>query len=235
MSSSSFATLRRLAEAASNNGPAPFPEPEHCDLCSVALPPVHRHLLEMSNRQIACACDPCALRFENVIGGRFKLIPRDTRALPDFRMSDLEWEGMSLPINLAFLFYSTPKEKMMALYPSPAGATESLLPLTAWESLVAANPILCGMQHDVEALLVNRVEEAREYFLAPMDICFELVGLIRVHWRGLSGGEELWNEIAVFFARLKENSVIVHAGASQSNESTPRPEAAVPNAGRNDA
>jgi hypothetical protein len=68
-----------------------------------------------------------------------------------------------------------------------------------------------------------------------MDICFELVGLIRVHWRGLSGGEELWNEIAAFFARLKENSVIVHAGASQSNESTPRPEAAVPNAGRNDA
>jgi len=235
MSSSSFAKLRRLAGAASNNGPAPVPEPEHCDLCSVALPPVHRHLLEMSNRQIACACDPCALRFENVIGGRFKLIPRDTCALPDFRMSDLEWEGMSLPINLAFLFYSTPKEKMMALYPSPAGATESLLPLTAWESLVAANPILCGMQHDVEALLVNRVEEAREYFLAPMDICFELVGLIRVHWRGLSGGEELWNEIAAFFARLKENSVIVHAGASQSNESTPRSEAAVPNAGRNDA
>ena len=37
------------------------------------------------------------------------------------------------------------------------------------------------MQHDVEALLVNReMEEAREYFLAPMDICFELVGLIRI-------------------------------------------------------
>ena len=224
MSSSSFATLRRLAGAASNNGPAPVPEPEHCDLCSVAVPPVHRHLLEMSNRQIACACDPCALRFENVIGGSFKLIPRDTCALPDFRMSDLEWEGMSLPINLAFLFYSTLKQKMMALYPSPAGATESLLPLTAWESLVAANPILCGMQHDVEALLVNRVEEAREYFLAPMDICFELVGLIRVHWRGLSGGEELWNEIDAFFGRLKKNSVTVHAGTGRSNESTPRSE-----------
>ena len=143
-------------------------------------------------------------------------------------MSDLEWEGMSFPINLAFLFYSTPNEKMMALYPSPAGATESLLPLTAWESLVAANPILGGMQHDVEALLVNRVEKTREYFLAPMDICFELVGLIRVHWRGLSGGEELWNEIAAFFARLKENSIIVHAGASQSNESSRAPKPPCP-------
>jgi hypothetical protein len=233
--SSSFATLRRLAGAASNNGPAPLLKPEHCDLCSVALPPLHRHLLEMSNRQIACACDPCALRFENVIGGRFKLIPRDTRVLPDFRMSDVEWEQMSLPINLAFLFYSTPKEKMMALYPSPAGATESLLPLIAWESLVASNPILREMQHDVEALLVNRVEEAREYFLAPMDICFELVGLIRVHWRGLSGGEELWNEIDAFFVRLKENSATVHAGPSQSNEARPRSEAAAPKAAQDDA
>jgi hypothetical protein len=150
-------------------------------------------------------------------------------------MSDTEWEGMSLPINLAFLFYSTPKEKMMALYPSPAGATESLLPLTAWESLVAANPILCGMQHDVEALLINRVEKTREYFLSPMDICFELVGLIRVHWRGLSGGEELWHEIDAFFARLKESSVIVRAGAGQSNESTLHPEVAAPNSGGNDA
>jgi hypothetical protein len=231
MSSSSFATLRRLAGAASNNGQAPLPEPEHCDLCSIALPPLHRHLLEMSNRQIACACDPCALRFENVIDGRFKLIPRDTRALPDFQMSDFEWEGMSLPINLAFLFYSTPKDRMMALYPSPAGATESLLPLTAWESLVAANPILSEMQHDVEALLVNRVEETREYFLAPMDICFELVGLIRVHWRGLSGGEELWNEIDGFFGRLKKNAIIVRAQAGPSDESTPRSEATAPTPG----
>jgi hypothetical protein len=57
-----------------------------------------------------------------------------------------------------------------------------------------------------------------------MDICFELVGLIRVHWRGLSGGEELWNEIDAFFRRLKKNSVLIQAGAGQSNESTPRSE-----------
>ena len=27
---------------------------------------------------------------------------------------------------------------------------------------------------------------------APIDVCFELVGLIRMHWRGFSGGEEVW-------------------------------------------
>jgi Family of unknown function (DUF5947) len=232
---SSFATLRRLAGAAQSNGASPPPEPEHCDLCSVPLPPTHRHLLEMAKRQIACACDPCALRFENVIDGKFKLIPRDTRALVDFRVSDAEWEGLSLPINLAFLFYSTPNEKMMALYPSPAGATESLLPLTAWESLAAANPILRQMQPDVEALLVNRVDDTRVYFLAPMDVCFELVGLIRIHWRGLAGGEELWKEIKAFFAKLRENSLTVPVSADEPNNSVSRSGGAGSSIGRNDA
>ena len=118
-------------------------------------------------------------------------------------MSDAEWESLSLPINLAFFFFNTPSQKMVAMYPSPAGATESLLPLAAWSSLVRQNPLLEEMQADVEALLVNRVGEKRDYFLAPIDKCFELVGTIRMHWRGLSGGEEVWRAIDEFFARLK--------------------------------
>ncbi|MEP6809171.1 MAG: DUF5947 family protein [Chthoniobacterales bacterium] len=204
MPSSSFATLRRLAGAAPRSTAAPRPvEVEQCELCSIRLGPVHRHLLEMATRRIVCSCDPCALRFENVVGGKFKLIPRDARPLPDFQMTDMMWEGFSLPISLAFFFYDTPNEKMAAYYPSPAGATESLLPLTAWETLVAANPVLAEMQADVETLLVNRTNETREYFIAPIDVCFELVGLIRVHWRGFSGGEDVWREINAFFARLK--------------------------------
>ncbi len=204
MPSSSFATLRRLAGAAPRSTATPRPvEVEQCELCSIRLGPVHRHLLEMATRRIVCSCDPCALRFENVVGGKFKLIPRDARPLPDFQMTDMMWEGFSLPISLAFFFYDTPNEKMAAYYPSPAGATESLLPLTAWETLVAANPVLAEMQADVETLLVNRTNETREYFIAPIDVCFELVGLIRVHWRGFSGGEDVWREIDAFFARLK--------------------------------
>jgi hypothetical protein len=141
------------------------------------------------------------------VGAKFKLIPRDTRALPDFRMTDAEWEGLALPIDLAFFFYSTPDEKMTALYPSPAGPTESLLPLTSWEVLVGQNPVLQNMESDVEALLVNRAGSAREYFIAPIDKCYELVGTIRMHWRGLSGGEEVWREIEKFFARLRGERV----------------------------
>src|SRR5678815_4160095 len=118
-----FAALRRMAR--------PQVVSEECDFCNVPLPPTHRHLLEMANRKIICACDGCALRFDNVIG-RFKLIPRDTRALPNFTMTDPQWEALSLPIQLAFFFHSSPAGKVVALYPSPAGATESLLPITSW-------------------------------------------------------------------------------------------------------
>jgi hypothetical protein len=193
-----FATLRRFAR--------PRTALKRCELCSVGLATEHRHMLEMSNGQIVCACDSCALRFQSVLDGRFKLIPREVHALPDLHLTDLEWESLALPINLAFFFYSTPENRMKAMYPSPAGATESLLPLKSWNSLVGNNVPLARMEPDVEALLVNRVETKREYYLAPIDVCFQLVGLIRVHWRGLAGGDLVWGEIEKFFSRLQMES-----------------------------
>ena len=180
---------------------------EYCELCCAPLAPGHRHLLEMATHKITCACDPCALRFEMVLDGRYKLIPRDARALPGFHLDDAEWDELALPIDLAFLVHSTPAMRVLALYPSPAGATESLLPLSAWDALVAQNPVLAQMQPDVEALLINRTGEHRLYYIAPIDACFELVGLMRCHWRGLSGGEEVWHEIDAFFTRLEQRAV----------------------------
>ncbi len=201
----SFSTLRRFAAGADGNKPPARRAPqEFCELCSLPLGPEHRHMLETATRKIVCACDACTMTFAPVKEGRFKVIPRDARPLTDFQMSDAEWESLSLPINLAFFFYNTPGQKMVAMYPSPAGATESLLPLTAWESLVRQNPVLSEMERDVEAMLVNRTRDRHDYFLAPIDKCFELVGTIRIHWRGLSGGEEVWREIDRFFAALRK-------------------------------
>jgi hypothetical protein len=197
---SAFAALRQLASSRS------APPVERCELCSLELGPQHRHLLESSTRKIICSCDPCALRFENVIEGRFKLIPRDVYLLSDFQMEDAVWDALSLPIGLAFFFHDSKSDKTVAYYPSPAGATESLLPLEAWNSLLADNPALGGMKPDVEAFLVTRVGERRDYYRAPMDVCFELVGLLRVHWKGFTGGEDVWREIDAFFARLKEQA-----------------------------
>lgn len=177
---------------------------EQCEFCSLQLSPVHRHLLELATRKIICACDACSLRFENVLG-QWKLIPRDARPLPDFHITDPEWASLSLPIELAFLFQNTSSGKVLAMYPSPAGATESLLPVVNWQELVKANPVLAEMEPDTEALLVNRLNGAREYYRAPIDVCFELVGLIRLHWRGFSGGDKVWQEIDRFFSKLRQD------------------------------
>ncbi len=203
---SSLAALRRFAEGSVTPAAPPETAGEFCELCNLQLAPEHRHLLETATRKIVCACDACTMTFVPVVEGRYKVIPRDPRALPGFQMSDAEWEALALPIGLAFFFFHTPGEKMVALYPSPAGATESLLPLTAWEALVRQNAGLATLEADVEALLINRVDGRREHWLVPIDKCFELVGTIRIHWRGLSGGEEVWRKIDDFFTALRERA-----------------------------
>ena len=177
---------------------------ERCDLCSAELAPHphHEHLLDPVARQVQCSCTPCALLFPVEAEKRYRRVPRRVWHLHDFVMTDAQWEGMAIPVNMAFLHTSAPSGEVHAFYPSPAGATESLLTLEGWSDLVTANPVLAAMQPDVEALLVNRVRGAHDHFLAPIDRCYELVGLIRVSWRGLSGGQEVWERIDAYFADL---------------------------------
>ncbi len=192
-----FHTLRRFL---------PGRRAERCDLCGAALATGHPHLLETVSRRVLCACDPCAILFERRGAAQYRRIGRDVRFLPDFEMTDAEWDSLLIPIGLAFFAYHTPQSRVIALYPGPAGLTESLLSLDAWSGIAERNAIIGRMQPDVEALLVNRVAGAREHYLAPIDRCYELTGLIRTHWHGLSGGEEAWREIGRFFRELKEAS-----------------------------
>lgn len=180
---------------------------EHCELCSVELVPEHQHLLDPKKRQIICACDGCVVLFCGQAGAHFLRIPRRIRMLVDFQMTDMQWESLMIPISLAFFYRDSGADRMVAMYPSPAGATESLLSLESWEEIAAENKALQTMEPDVEALLVNRIGTASEYFIIPIDECFRLVGLIRMHWKGLSGGAEVWKEINGFFASLKSRSV----------------------------
>jgi hypothetical protein len=181
---------------------------ERCDLCSTTVHPEHQHLLEPKGRQVVCACDACAILFSDQQNSKYKRVPRSIRFLPNFNLTDAQWDELMIPINMAFFFYSSPEQRIIAMYPSPAGATESLLRMEAWQDIVASNPILEGMAADVEALLVNRLRDPREYFAVPIDECFKLVGLIRARWRGLSGGSEVWKEINDFFQSLKERCLM---------------------------
>jgi hypothetical protein len=193
-----FDALRRFARTR-----APV---ERCDLCGLELPPEHEHLLEPGRRQLACACTACALLFTRQAGARYRRIPRRVVLLDGFSLTDAEWEGLRLPISLAFIFDSTPQGRTVACYPSPAGATESLLELETWAEIRARSPALASLEPDVEALLVNRTRSPGDHLIVPIDECFKLVGLIRTHWRGLSGGTAVWKEIAGFLAGLERRA-----------------------------
>ena len=216
---SAFSSLRRFAQEGSEgaNGEAAEAALERCELCSEPIPAEHRHLIEISTREMLCVCRPCSILFDREAAseGRYRLIPDRRLYLEDFEMDDVQWESLRVPVDMAFFFYSTPAERVVAFYPSPMGPTESLLKLGIWEELEAGNPVLEGMERDVEALLVNRVRGAREYFLVPMDECYGLVGLIRTRWRGLSGGREVWEEIGRFFEGLRGRSRIVGKPAGE--------------------
>jgi hypothetical protein len=173
---------------------------ERCDTCKSPLSDEHGHSFDPASRRVLCTCEECAALYAS----RFRPIPPEVTFLPDFQMNDAQWDDLMIPISLAFFCYNTSAQRMTALYPGPAGAAESLLRLDAWDDLCASNPQLSALLPDVQALLVNRVGSVREYVIVPIDECYRLVGLIRLHWRGLSGGAVVWGEIARFFERLRK-------------------------------
>lgn len=176
---------------------------EHCELCYAEIEPEHDHLIEPDTRRLLCACQACALLFDSPEARRYRRVPREVKRLQGFDLSDAQWDALLIPINLAFFVRSSTQDRVLALYPGPAGATESKLALQTWDDLACANPLLQALQPDVEALLVNRMDGAREYYRLPIDRCYELVGLIRSHWHGLSGGQDVRAAQLRFFEQLR--------------------------------
>src|SRR5690349_18272609 len=93
------AAVRRFARPAA-------PARERCELCSAELAADHNHLVEPASRQLLCACEPCAILFSGREGTKYRRVPRRAEFLPDFRMTDVQWAGLDLPVNLAFLVVS---------------------------------------------------------------------------------------------------------------------------------
>ena len=193
--------LARLARRAGAERAAPQ---EHCDLCGAPIAAEHRHLLDTDKRELMCACRACSTLFDRPAAseGHFRLVPDRRLAVADLELDDVAWEDLRLPVDLAFFVRRGDEEGAQAFDPGPMGATESLLRLEAWQRLEADNAVLRTLEPDVEALLVDRANGARRHWIVPIDECFALVGLIRTHWRGLTGGSEVWEEIARFFDGL---------------------------------
>lgn len=189
--------LRRFVGAAPVSSPRPEPV-ERCEMCGAVAGDRHGHVVDTENRALQCVCRPCYLLFTHDTG-RFRAVP--DRYLTGRRLTGVEWESLGIPVGSAFFLDG--EHGTSAFYPSPAGATECLLNLGAWASLGATHPLLTAVLPEVEAILVRDCE----CFLVPVDVCYELVGLVRMHWKGFDGGTEAHEKIDTFFADIRAKAV----------------------------
>jgi hypothetical protein len=193
-----LATLRRIA----NTRPAPATA-ERCEMCAETVAERHQHVVNLHSRALMCTCRACYLLFTDPDANlRYRAVPERYLSFPDFRLDAALWDELQIPVGLVFLFTNSTIGRTVAFYPGPAGAAESELPLGAWEAIVAANPALRVLAPDVEALLIH----ASECHLVPVDVCYELVGLLRRTWRGFDGGQEARARMTEFFATVAARS-----------------------------
>jgi hypothetical protein len=198
----------------------PRPRPgERCELCAALIPDEHGHVVDLESRALMCACRPCYLVFapQGAGGTRFRAVPDRYVSFPDFALSPTQWDALQIPVGVAFFFMNSSLDHVAAFYPSPAGATESLLSLDSWCEIVAANPDLGTLQPDVEAFLVRSADRRSgtaqaECYLVPIDVCYELVGQLRRLWKGFDGGTEAHAALDAFFDRVLERA---NSGASR--------------------
>ena len=176
---------------------------ERCDMCAEDIGEPHSHVANVADRRLLCTCRGCYLLFtaQGAGGQRMRAVPPDYRRIADLGLTQVQWDDLAVPVDLVFLFRQTEwaggATRLVALYPSPAGATESELDAQVWAEHL---PVLADIADDVQALLLRRTGPGEFVALVvPVDACYELVGLVRKHWTGFSGGTEVWQHIDAFF------------------------------------
>jgi hypothetical protein len=179
---------------------------ERCEMCAAEIPAEHGHVADLEAASLFCACRACYLLFtqESAGGGRYRAVP--DRYLSDAPLTPAEWDELQVPVGLAFFLHSSVTGELTAFYPSPAGATQCQLDLAAWQRLAASHPLLAAAAPDVEAILVSNGEAGADLFILPIDVCYELVGRMRLLWRGFDGGSEARESIAEFLDRVRSRA-----------------------------
>jgi hypothetical protein len=196
--------LRGLARPRNGTPAAEDPGTERCDLCGIGIADDHRHLLALVERRILCSCETCwAMRSGE---GDYRPVGNRTLWLSDVDVPDDLWASFQIPIGLAFFMQSTVTACVVAMYPSPAGATESELHFETWQRMVELNPVLGELEPDIEGLIVNRLAEPAVYAIAPIDVCYALTGAIKLTWEGISGGAGVGEAVTRFFDELRDRA-----------------------------
>jgi hypothetical protein len=214
---SALAVLRRIA----STRPAQ-PAGERCEMCAEPIAEAHQHVVDLESRSLLCTCRPCYLLFTDSSAHlRYRSVPDRYLSFEPFELGPAQWDELEIPVGLAFFFFNSALGRTAAFYPSPAGATESELPLNAWASVQAANPAITVLAPDTEALLIRSPGPDRERadcHLVPIDACYELVGRLRRVWKGFDGGQESRQELAGFFDRISSRSRPAPAPAAADPE-----------------
>ena len=186
---------------------------EACEFCATPIPAEHGHVADLDQSMLMCACRACYLLFTNSSAGlpradagrgRYRAVPDRYLSDPERPLSAAEWDSLEIPVGLAFFLRSS--EGMAGFYPSPAGATECRLDLQAWDRIAASHPMLAAAAPDVEAVLISRGADGVEYFLVPIDACYELSGRMRMLWRGFDGGSEARQSITEFLTGVRSRA-----------------------------
>ncbi len=180
---------------------------ERCELCSEVLDGRHGHLVDTDKRSIACACRACYLLFTHggAAGGKYRAIPERICHDPERPLDGTDWNELQIPVTMAFFFRNSALDRVVAGYPSPGGVTECELDLEAWDRLAVAYPLLAELAPDTEAIFVNK----EEVFLIPIDMCYSLVGELRLYWQGFDGGAEVRAALEAFLTGLRRRAVVL--------------------------
>jgi hypothetical protein len=179
---------------------------ECCEICAVPIDDRHAHVVTVDTRSLRCACRACSLLFARTGAGRFQTVPERYLADPGNRLAEADWDRLEVPVTPAFFFANSELDRMVACYPSPAGATECLLDLDAWQRLRQRYPLLAAPVPDVEAVYVARTGESLEAFVVPIDACYRLTGALRQRWHGLDGGDAVRRTLVEFVDDLRRRS-----------------------------
>jgi hypothetical protein len=181
---------------------------EQCGFCGTPEGDAHRHVVDREHHRLMCVCRACYLLFADpgAAAGRYGAVPDRYLRVTEPALTDAQWNELGIPVGIAFFFRNSSDNRVLAFYPSPAGAAEAEVSASAWEEIEAANPVLESLAPDVEALLVCRLRGQSQSYIVPVDACYELVGRVRQHWHGFDGGEEAWREIEGFFASVERKA-----------------------------
>ncbi len=176
-----------------------------CELCGAKMSEQHRHVVDKTARRLLCACTACVIAFDGDSPGRFRTVPDRRRVKRDTSIDAAILDTLAVPVGLAFFFRSSTLARWVAVFPSVAGPTEAELPDEAWAALEARSALVRELASDIEALLVHRTRDGKcAGYIVPVDECYELIALLRRHWRGIDGGDDARRVVAELFAGLDE-------------------------------